>query len=573
MTNAPETRMAEKETPLETMSIEAAQAGILESMFYKFVGSRPERDEQLKAAFRKRFKHEMLPHAPMDSDPAWYLEGPPGHGKTTAHMEAAREFAELMGMEFREEISQMDLVYGLIDENTVVGEIIELGGETSNKEVAGLMTKIRIGNKEFMGHLPDWRLAAVMQAGYGYVLFDDFVNATHQVQGSMLGLLQNGSAGELNFSLAELAQGKWTADFTEDGKLEGKVDMRTLRKEQLSKIRKRSSSVHFGLCGNRGARDGNKTFPITSAVATRVKRADVTDTVDAWIKRAFKNKNDEIADAGYTTFLKMNAADCFSQLAKPETGILPQMPTPRSNDNNMTDIRRIVHKHGGIGAISAMDDKGKADVLYEIQKASGRNIGKEAGMKVAMFYTQLFLGAAPIAEDIIKKGEVDVELIRQKYNGGNTPDGNNFGWSLASSLASNAAYEISKLIGTNPDAKRKKELADVNSPLALEVRKVLKHFSYGINQFTDKMLATFTADQMLRRLQATNPELFMENGAYRVPSLETCQLLAFGIFRDNQQYRVPENQNALLDSLSQMGNFHGVAGDNLINETRNYLKP
>lgn len=535
------------ETPLGQISGEFAQEMILESVFYRFLGARPEKDAQLRAAYKSRFGCEMRDLLDHEFINAIYLEGIPGQGKTTIHREAVKEFAALMGMTFHENVTQRMLSTGKIGLNDVVFSIIELAGETSNKEVFGLMTKVKIGNKadgtdhEFMGHLPDWRLAATMFAGYGYVLFDDFATATHQVQNSTLGLLLNGTAGDLQFNVNEIGLAKMT--------LENGV-MNISLPENEAVAREKSSTVHFGLAGNRGARDGNKTFPITTATATRVKRFDVIDTPDQWMSRTLRMNNDALADCQLTGFMEQNSGEHFANLAKTEKGMMAQMPVSRTWDMFLTDLRTIFSKNGGLAKICTLEDRDLSSVLYAIEKAAQGAIGKKTAAAVGGYYNALFLGAAPVADAIIRRGEVDKDFIDKKYNAGSDMAGMNFGYSLASSLAAFAAEDIFKIIGKSPSKADLASLDNIDSPLSKKVRKVFEHFSYGVNQFSTLSLTTFSANQMMRRLASMVPSLFNKNGDSYTPTVTAASLLATGIFVDNQKYAKEQNIEALAGAMS-----------------------
>jgi hypothetical protein len=543
------------ETPLGQVSPKWSQEFIVKQMFYRFQGARPEMDGRLKAAYTKRFNKKMRQMLPHEKSNAVYLEGPPGHGKTSAHRAAAKEFAKLMNMKFHEDVTQSMLSSGEIGINDFVFSIIELAGETSNKEVFGLMTKVRVDGREFMGHLPDWRLAATMFAGYGYVLFDDFATATHQVQNSTLGLLLNGSAGDLQFHMNDLGKGEFSTEHSPDG-LVVIVDMPSNIAEMR---RENASTVSFGLAGNRGLGDGNKTFPITTATSTRVYRFDIEDTPDLYIDRILMMNNDDIGDCQLSSFIEQNRDELFSKLAKQEKGQMGQMPVPRTWDMLLTNIRTEFAENGGVSEICKMNEKDMSVVLFDIEKAAQGAVGKEAASAVAAFYSSLFLGAAPIADAIIRRGEVDTAYITKKYNNGNDIDGQNFGFSLASSLASFATEDIAKIIGRSPSKKDLAELRDVDSEKSKEVRKVLEHFSYGLHQFTNLSMTTLAAGQFLRRLAISVPSMFVQEGDFHIPTGDAATLIATGIFADNQKHTNVENFESISDTLSTYStNFDGA---------------
>jgi hypothetical protein len=542
----------EAATPVRQISMEQAKEIIIENMFYKYLGAQPELDDRLRAAYKKRYGVDMMEMADNDEMRSVYLEGAPGHGKTATHEAACREFADLIGMRFLKNPSLQMVSGGKIGMNDFVYTVIELAGETSNKEVAGLMTKMKVempdGTKmDFMGHVQDWRLAATSMAGFGYVNWDDYVTASHQVQNAMLGMLLNGKSSNISVSMQDLISSDKVTG--EDGE-----QIFKLNPDKAMKMRQNSSSVAMGMSGNRGERDGNKVYDLTTATSNRVIRFDVFDTLDNFAARTLDTKKDALSDAGVLGFLKANS-EHFFKLAVREKGMMGQSATSRSWDALMTQARIIMHKNGGLGGVASMGEEGQMKVLNELMIRAGGTVGTETEVQLAAYYTQLFVGAAPIAQAIISKGEVDEKKIREKFLGGTNGSGMNFGHSLASALSTFATMEIAQLLKTKKDVQA---LQDPNSAKALDVRKVLCHFSYGLNQMNLGPLRSFALDQLSRRLHAAVPELFTANGVYRIPTTQTATIMAYGLMVDNQKYRNPEYFEDIKTTITQQGGFEDV---------------
>lgn len=544
-----------------------AKEEILQNLFRRFDGSRPELQDRLDQAYKEKYGVPMRKVKQRDVRAA-YLEGPPGHGKTTTHREACREFAKLMGMKFIVDPSMRDMTRGAIDENTFVFSTVNLGGATSKHEIGGLMAKLKIGEQEFMGHLPDWRLAATMMGGYGYVLFDDYVTSSHQVQNACLDLLLGGSAGDMQFNAKEMAASKMKI---QDGQAVMELDEAKLAKiEELGggDMIRGSSPVHVGLAGNRGARDGNKTFPIVTATATRIQRMDVFDTAEAFIERSTNKHPDAVGDAHYSMFIRQNP-ELFTVIAKPQQGILPQMPTPRTHDALLDSISDLIHQKGGMAAI-AKDTAGQADVVDNIQRLAGTHIGVEIQLDtkddkgnaqyvfpsraVGAFYTELFLGAVPLAEEIIREGKVNEELLTEKYNNGAEGDGMNFGYNFASALAQVAATAFHEKIAGSGIKKKEaliSALSDAESPLSKDVRTTLSHLSMGIS-FLQKSFVTFALDKFNQRLAGMSPEIF-EGSTYKIMPPSTMRTMMFGLIKDNTKYNTQELKETIVDAITMSG--------------------
>lgn len=531
-------------TPVQQISMQQAQEYILESLFSRFQGVSPEKDEMLRQAYRKHYGREMMDLLGADEVRPIYLEGIPGNGKTKTHEAACREFCKITGMRFIKNPTQEMVAAGFSD-NDFIMTVVELAGETSNKEVAGLMTKMKMemadGTKrEFMGHVKDWSLEATKMGGFGYILFDDFPTASHQVQNAMLGMLLNGKAA----TVVDYSDPNW--------------------KEAELRNRQNASSVAMGLAGNRGERDGNKIYPITTAIADRVERYDVYDTLEAFKMRALRDRADSISDAGLIGFLEGHK-DEFMSLAKPEQGMMGQSQTSRAWDATMTRMRLIMHKNGDIAGIASATPEKQMAVTREIMQRAGGLVGKDVSVKMGGYYTQLFVGAAPLAKKIISNGDVDVDAIKQKYGAGNTPDNMNFGYSFASSLGMFASAELSKKFADKTKAKKQAtELENPESPLSKEVREVVRNFAYGINQLSQGTLRSFAIDQFMRRLHASVPELFFQNGNYNVPGAGLATSVGYGFFVDNTRYRNDAYTDDITNSLS---NLSGIApGDWALNQ-------
>lgn len=540
-------------TPVKQISMQQAGEVILNNMYYKYQGARPEMDDRLDAAYKKRFGYEMMEMLPTDEVRAVYLEGPPGNGKTSIHEWAARQFAKDMDMRFVKNPSLQMVSGGEISMNDFVYAVIELAGETSNKEVAGLMTKMKVKmpdgvTTDFMGHVQDWRLAATTMGGFAYVNYDDFPTASHQVQNAMLGTLLNGKSSNVSVTMNDLA----TAD---KGVGPEGEQVFTLNPSRAAAGRQNASSVAVGLCGNRGDRDGNRTYDITTATADRVMRFDVFDTLDAFKGRALDNKTDATSDAGLCGFLEANS-EFFFKLSMREYGMMGQSCTSRGWDALMTQMRQIVHSNGGLSGIANMSEESQLKVQNQILTAAGGIVSGDAATKVGSYYTELFVGAAPIADQIINKGIVDENKIAQKYGVGDAAGKSsatmNFGYSLASSLSSFAAASIGAIL---KDKKDLASLSDMNSTAAKKMREVMCNFSYGINQLKQGPMRSFALDQMTRRLRASTPSLFADNGNYRIPTPTTARVMAMGMLVDNTKYMNPAYVDDIRRTLTQQGGF------------------
>lgn len=555
------------ETPLQKVSMDWAKEKIVENLFRRYRGARPDMEERLQAAHVKRYGIPMR-KVTEDNVRAMYLESPPGHGKTTTHRVACKEFADMLGMNFVENPSLQQMQRGKIDKDCFVFSTVNLGGATSKHEIGGLMAKLKIGDQEFMGHLPDWRIAATMMAGYGYVLFDDFVTSSHQVHNACLDMLLNGSAGDMKFDLKDMANSKLSM---ENGQLVIELDQQKAdagEKLNESQSIRGSSPVHIGLAGNRGSSDGNKTYELTTATVTRIARVDVTDTTDNWQTRATRRNNDDIGDGYYSVFMRQ-FPELFSVVGLPSNGMLTQQPNPRTHDACMDEICNLLHLKGGMTKIAG-DSALQARVCDEIQTIAGSHIGVEIKLQqkgsdngaqyifpataVAGFYNEMFLGAGPRAEDVIRRGIVDEEFIKGKYNHGNCMDGQNFGYQFAAALAQVAATRFGEIVNELKVKNPKEEMSNPESQLSMALREPLKNLSMGLN-FLQKSLVTFSLDKFNMRAAVVTPQLFEGEGSFKSFPRESMRTIMYGLIKDNTKYNSADLGTTFAHAITNYSNF------------------
>lgn len=586
--NKPARQAVVKDTVLQQMTVTMAKEEVLLSMFRRFDGANPKHQDKLEEAFKKKYGRTMRKGGAREVR-AWYLEGEPGHGKTTAHREAAKEFAQLMGLRFVDEPSLAQIKRGLVDENCMVFTTLTVAGATSKHEVGGLMAKIRVGKDgeeatEMMGHLPDWRLAATMMGAYGYTLFDDFVTAAHPVQNACLDLLLGGSAGDLNMSLKDVA----SSDVKfKDGQVV--IEFNEEKANQIEDMNPGShqrgvSTVHIGLAGNRGTRDGNKTFPLTTATITRVQRADVFDTVDDFVARANMKYTDEIGSAYYESFIKSNP-ELFTAISKPVDGITPSMPCPRTHDALMDTIGYEVHMHGGFQVLSN-DEETRNKFLDRIEMLAGTHIGRQISainkqtgkeevlspsVSVSGYYTELLLGAIPKAQDIIDRNEVDIQFIQDKLQGSNTSSGQNFAYQFSSALATLAGQKVADHVKTYLAANPKHSITDLQDPdcdVSMKIRETMNHFGNGIS-FLKAPLVSYGIDKLLTKLSSQVPEMFNGDGAYKIMKTECFTPVLYGLFKNPSKFpdQLAEMKDTIVSSITQYGSLINDGKNQMITNT------
>lgn len=507
-----------KQSPLPFFTTNQAVAELLEAMFYRFKGANPDLDPKLEAAFEARFGYKMLDQVDGDRIAAFYFEGPSGHGKTSGFEAAAKEFCKLMELNFvmpreGQEVGERDFVYN----------VISVGGATHKMDFDGMIAREKdSAGKNYMTHVPGWKMLKAASAAYAMILYDDFPTSSHQVQHGLLDMSLEGSNSSINFN--------------KDG----------------GRAKAGSSSVFVGFCGNIGTKDGNKVQQITAATANRIWRAHVEDTPTDWANRTIRTFNDTIGDAHMSAFVRAHE-DFFS--LPPTDGAKGQFPSPRSLTTATSYLRRRWHEAVSKGG-SFGENKESHAVVSRMQRGLEGFLGKETAQRIAAFYTALITSAEPLAEKAIMKGEVDVEEIRKRMNDGNDTRGLDFAYSFASSLAQKLTIRVADIYPSEPGGKKSRGKADQKQ----EFNKALTNFGRALCQLSPSV-ASYCVDSMFKRLASVRPEFFEILANHSVTPKMTL-LDDFGgtiLNEELNEYLTEEMKETLLDSLSAM-NKHLASG-------------
>jgi hypothetical protein len=485
---------------------------IFRSMLTRFYGVRPEFDSAIEAAFQKHFGAKIRRRRAHETIPAIYTEGPPGHGKTTAHIEAAKLFAKELDLGFKmrpsrhEELGPKDFYFVEMNVN----------GASSPMEVGGLVAKHKDpkSGQEYMCHIPDWKLAKIQEAAFSYVFLDDFPTASYQVQNALLSFLEEGVAGEVNINKGN---------------------------EKGAGV----SVAAIGLAGNMGVADFNIVNRPASAISNRVERYHVEDTIQDWSQRAIDNHPDDLGDVYMTSYLKQYP-DYFSMLPEAQEGD-SQFPTPRSNDKFMYFLRDFWDEARQKG----LDRKDTRDeLLINIQRKAEGLLGTESAAKIAAFYRGIVLSAEPIARKILATGEAQEKEISQRLKSGQSADGVDFGFSLAASIGNLGASKIAELFPEKAgvDATKHKK--------ALEgLTKVTYNMGLGLYQL-DPTMVSYGFDHFLKRLAVQRPKLFeMVEGGMLIPETAPLEAMVYGLFDKKNPYFDEKRSEALVTKLSSWDRF------------------
>lgn len=311
------------------------------------------------------------------------LLGPPGHGKTTAFKQAARQVASGLGMRYLEN-GAVDAEENITD-NDFVFVTQETSGIISPLEWMGLPTSEVVPNSDLkrMGRLYSGSLIKLQSAGGGVLLLDDFLNASPSIQGVGLSLTLEKRYNRLNLD-----------------------------------------KVYIGLTGNLGALDGTYTTRPSTALRNRCKTYFAQDTLENWAARVQIKYNDEMSDAGCLGFLQK-----FEQYFSEEADIKKAggFATPRSWEALVVEMRRVIQMNGGRANMSrAIDD---------IRIAASSIVGLTIGGEITTYFSSLANSADPLARAVIMENRFDDKSIEEKFKAGFSANEQHFGYQYVTALA------------------------------------------------------------------------------------------------------------------------------------------
>jgi MoxR-like ATPase len=370
--------------------------GIFQSIYTH--GVNPAKDERIKQAYKKHFNGmEFLPRA-QGTDRPFYLRGVPGQGKTAAFTVACKQVAKALGAEFLHRPTD-DIN---ITDNHFVFAVLELAGEVSNISTTGIPTKSTFqdsqGNTvEYMSKLPYKMLASLKDAGFAFLLLDDFANAGINIQTSMLSAL-------LDKQLQALDLGKSTA---------------------------------FGLAGNLGVSDNTKGIQDTTSITTRTRTIVVKDTLEDFCGRVATQYRDAPQNDGhFMSFLEAHPKHFYNTELVQRLKANAPHPTSRQLSTAVEVARNMFHEieHNRAMGLSSVYAYALADAKLEIASLIGCDAATDFG---SYFNCLLEHNAAPLASAIIKEHKLDdnkiwAEIFNRSQIDSNSLDfGKRFGEAVA----------------------------------------------------------------------------------------------------------------------------------------------
>lgn len=381
------------------------------------------------------------------------FHGPPGHGKTTAFKKAAQAVSSALGLIYvenppdtfgvnqdaKEMISRLERRKELLLDEAAghqsqdlakqikeINEQIqsyneqlvddlskyflfvsqEFAGETSSVALAGIVTKVKENDLEYMGKLFMKRFLLAQKAGMGLILCDDLSNATPSVQNAILPVL-------------------------DERRFQG-LDVR---------------GVYVSLTGNLGSLDGTNTFSEGTAQRGRAQSYLVYDTVENFNLRSLRKYKDSIGDCGVATFLELKP-DAFSTL--PDKNKKGGFEAPRNWENGIRSIRHLINSHGGM----PMNGETNPPWLSKLNKRISAFVGPETGLAFHSFMKSMLESAIPLAADAMLRGRIDEQTLQKRLGAGHGASSQEFQYQYGVALAQYAAIRINNDNGKIDEAMR-----------------------------------------------------------------------------------------------------------------------
>lgn len=429
------------------------QARIYEDLLFTFYGKNPEWDKKIEIAYQKTFGKEFPVMLASDRIVPKFLLGGPGQGKTSCVKSALKQFGEDIGLDvhINPDISLNGHGTWWPTKKDLILVTQELSGAVSSTEWGGLPTKVeRQIDVEVQNENGDSEIVKKKAEYLSKAKYDRFEMFKFAAGGILLlDDLPNGSPSIQNIALS----------IAEEKRFEG-LDV---------------SNALVVMTGNLGAKDGTNISKVSTALLNRASCYQVIDTFDNFKNRMQKQFSDSISDAGILGYINNNQEDFNPGI---ETRDSP-FPSSRSWEKLITVFRKILYKESG----TTSQDKLHA-ANAGIQTEACALVGQKVGTKLASYFYAMMTGAEPLAEGIMKlkeKGTGLEELPKhlqermEEMLGGNKKvnfEGENFGWQLANSVASKAAYQLGKTADIQDEDKREKERSLISKRLSFGLLQV-----------------------------------------------------------------------------------------------------
>lgn len=352
---------------------------------------------KIEKAWKELYGHEFSADVRLKVRPRGIF-GPPGSGKSTAPEVACRFVAEKLDMDFVTAKELPFIAYNHINENTFIFQNLQTAGAPSALEVLGLPSKGKFPGTdiEYLDRLlPQWALK-MFQAGGSFLMLDDALNASSNVQDGLMELLLSGSLNSHSFT-----------------------------------------NTVFGLTGNMGALDGTHAQKPSTALLGRLASCIAVDSPEAFCARLRQEKrlNDRNGAAFVDSLLYRYPSMLSVELDKlgEQTG---SYQSSRSWYDTMDELRDCLDRHGGRAHIM--------EAREEFIEIVERGVGVSAAKTFDGFIEAILKKADPLAAKIVLSNErMKTETVVDAVPKG-TDDDLHFQYAFADSLVSYTLNRIAK---------------------------------------------------------------------------------------------------------------------------------
>lgn len=568
-----------KASPFPSHSTNSATEELLEKMMYHFYNANPDLQERVAAAYKQRFGVDFNPSLLSGRARPMYLHGAPGHGKTAAVEEAAKQFCALVGLNYVKDPS----VSYQVKPNDFVMSVHELGGEVSNVSSGGIPHKdfmasgdareafdiqkivaaiaatgadtaqfeggaaniveifsaaekaginlagfetetgkqVAYMNKILMPKFHQMRAAAA-----GLLLADDFANAPHSVQSSWLSVAQKGT-------------------------YQGVLDLH---------------NVYVVFTGNYGHHiDGAAGVNAPGEpILTRCINIDVSDTVYDWLdRREYVHGPGNVADDIVVSFLNSHP-DCFNQkeTARMWSGVLDELRIKLHRHESSMVLDLVTEKAAESGKLAVKDgvvdadgDSGDARIAQQagriarivfraVEGVLKKTSPSDAPNKLQYFVYDLITSADPLARLAIEKGDLHEARIKKQTGMGVGAESLGFQHQFGARLAIYAAKNIAALFsGGKTLADIEKSRESKNKLFAIFDRYVAA-LAFLSNGPIEKSVLHFNQEMATKVPLIAQDYSFVEQGnkGGKLMGFEFQQLLTKRLVESGEKGKMPLNQ-------------------------------
>lgn len=466
-------------TGLPETSPEQVQDDVMESLFANvWQGAKADNNEELmqkvEAGFEKHFKIKFDEDYMHEEGSNFGLFGPPGYGKTASVESAAKNVAELLGMNFVD-VAGKPVEY-IPGPNDFCYISVALGGQTSPMAITGLPMVGTDGEGEkFTTSAGAKMFNITRKAPASLVIFDDATNAHPKVLGALLEVLQKKRYGEHKMGRQSVV--------ALTGNLEGDGSAEAVRR-------------------------------VGDAIHSRVKNSFVMDSKKRFVERY----QESVANSPYSPQGK--------RLRLAFAGFVDRMPEDLFYENSPVHSGTKVNSRSLSMTAKEMPrllkrfDIARDDSNMKLLEDSVKGLlGETGGKQVTSFYKGYLTGAIPIADEFLSATtDREFKAVREKLthrmeeNGG--AERNDFVIRFAHALNSGIVVRIQEELKKGIENADMSKVAAYSSVFAKATQSMLRNEQSQALENMTGLMVKFAPSDFLQAMRANPREMILSSELY-----------------------------------------------------------